>query len=94
MPRIITTSMKKTRRVIVVGDSLLRGAEGPVCQAPLTGQSAVSLGPRLRTSLGESLAWYCPWTTTHYWSSMRVVMKLQPKVQGNSKGLVMAGKGM
>ncbi|KFW72624.1 hypothetical protein AS28_04863, partial [Pygoscelis adeliae] len=31
-PRIMTASAKKKRRVIVVGDSLLRGTEGPICR--------------------------------------------------------------
>ncbi|GAB0181413.1 hypothetical protein GRJ2_000606600 [Grus japonensis] len=31
-PCIVTTSMRKKRRVIVVGDSRLRGTEGPMCQ--------------------------------------------------------------
>ena len=31
-PRLKTASSKKERRVIVVGDSLLRGTEGPVCR--------------------------------------------------------------
>ena len=30
-PRITTASTKKKRRVIVIGDSLLRGTEGPIC---------------------------------------------------------------
>ncbi|RMC06501.1 hypothetical protein DUI87_15937 [Hirundo rustica rustica] len=30
--RIITSNIKKKRRVIVVGDSLLRGTEGPICR--------------------------------------------------------------
>ncbi|KAM9663018.1 uncharacterized protein ACIBXB_016421 [Morphnus guianensis] len=31
-PRILTSSEKRKRRVIVVGDSLLRGTEGPICR--------------------------------------------------------------
>jgi len=31
-PRITTASAKKKRRVIVIGDSLLRGTEGPICR--------------------------------------------------------------
>ena len=31
-PRIRTASTKKERRVIVVGDSVLRGTEGPICR--------------------------------------------------------------
>ena len=31
-PRLKTASSKKERRVIVVGDSLLRGTEGPICR--------------------------------------------------------------
>ncbi|GAB0207770.1 mitochondrial enolase superfamily member 1 [Grus japonensis] len=33
MPRVVTTPTKKKRRVIVVGDSLLKGTEGPICRA-------------------------------------------------------------
>jgi len=29
-PRIMTAQAKKKRRVIVIGDSLLRGTEGPI----------------------------------------------------------------
>ncbi|XP_042671795.1 uncharacterized protein LOC122158835 [Centrocercus urophasianus] len=31
-PRLKTASSKKERRVVVVGDSLLRGTEGPICR--------------------------------------------------------------
>jgi len=31
-PYITTTSTRKKRRVIVVGDSLLKGTEGPICR--------------------------------------------------------------
>ena len=31
-PRLKTASTKKERRVIVVGDSVLRGTEGPICR--------------------------------------------------------------
>ena len=31
-PRITTAAAKKKRRVIVIGDSLLRGTEGPICR--------------------------------------------------------------
>jgi len=31
-PRITTASTKKKRRVIVIGDSLLRGTQGPICR--------------------------------------------------------------
>jgi len=54
-------------------------------QTLLLEKPAASLGPRLRTSLGNFLAWCCPWTVTHYCSSMWVVMKLQHIVQGKSK---------
>ncbi|GAB0208855.1 hypothetical protein GRJ2_003351200 [Grus japonensis] len=33
MPRVVTTPTKKKRRVIVVGDSHLKGTEGPICRA-------------------------------------------------------------
>jgi len=31
-PHVTTASAKKKRRVIVIGDSLLRGTEGPICR--------------------------------------------------------------
>jgi len=31
-PRITTASARRKRRVIVIGDSLLRGTEGPICR--------------------------------------------------------------
>ncbi|GAB0204581.1 hypothetical protein GRJ2_002923700 [Grus japonensis] len=33
MPRVVTTPTKKKRRVIVIGDSHLKGTEGPICRA-------------------------------------------------------------
>ncbi|GAB0209002.1 hypothetical protein GRJ2_003365900 [Grus japonensis] len=33
MPRVVTTPTKKKRRVIVIGDSLLKGTEGLICRA-------------------------------------------------------------
>ena len=34
-PCIKTASIKKKRRVVVIGDSLLRGTEGPICRPDL-----------------------------------------------------------
>ena len=34
-PRLETASVRKDRRVIVVGDSPLRGTEGPICGSDL-----------------------------------------------------------
>ena len=31
-PRLQTSSVRKERRVVVMGDSLLRGTEGPICR--------------------------------------------------------------
>jgi len=31
-PRLTTASTRKDKRVVVIGDSLLRGTEGPICQ--------------------------------------------------------------
>lgn len=84
-PRIMTTSMRKKRLVIVVGDSLLRGTEGPICWTdPLLGE-VCCLPRKLPPSLGNFLAWYGPRTIAHYCSSMWVAMKLQHIVQGQSK---------
>ena len=47
----------------------------------MSGKSAASLGPGLRTSLGNFLAWYGPWTITHYCSYTWVALKLQCIVQ-------------
>ena len=85
-PCITTTSTRKKRWVIVVGDSLLRGAEGRTCRTgPPLREPAASLGPGLRTSPGNFLAWYGPQTVTHYCSSTWLAMKLQRVVQGQSR---------
>ncbi|KAK4810861.1 hypothetical protein QYF61_008833 [Mycteria americana] len=48
-PRITTTSTKKKRCVIVVGDSLLRGTEGPICHADTSHREVCCLpGARVR----------------------------------------------
>ena len=48
-PRITTASAKKTRRVIVIGDSLLRGTEGPICRPdPSHGEVCCVPGARVR----------------------------------------------
>lgn len=45
-PHLKTASAKKDRRVIVAGDSLLRGTEVHVCQPnPAQGRCAASLRP-------------------------------------------------
>ena len=56
-PSITPSSVKKEGRVIVMGDSLLKGKEGPICCLP---------GARIRDIAGKSLAWYSPPTTTRY----------------------------
>lgn len=33
MPRIKTASIKKSKQVVVIGDSLMKGTEGPICRA-------------------------------------------------------------
>lgn len=50
------TSTRKERWVIVVGDSPLRGTEGPTCQTDTAFQELCCLSG-LRTSLGNFLAW-------------------------------------
>ena len=48
-PRIRTASTKKDRRVIVVGDSILRGTEGPICRPDPTRREVCCLpGARVR----------------------------------------------
>ncbi|EOA97796.1 PDZ and LIM domain protein 5, partial [Anas platyrhynchos] len=48
-PRIRTASTKKERRVIVVGDSVLRGTEGPICRPDPTRREVCCLpGARVR----------------------------------------------
>jgi len=48
-PRITTASAKKNRRVIVIGDSLLRGTEGPICRpAPSHREVCYLPGARVR----------------------------------------------
>jgi len=48
-PRITTASAKKKRRVIVTGDSLLRGTEGPICRPDPSHREVCSLpGARVR----------------------------------------------
>ena len=48
-PRLKTASSKKERRVIVVGDSLLRGTEGPICRPDPTRREVCCLpGARVR----------------------------------------------
>ena len=45
-PCIKTSSKKNPRKVIVVGDSILRGVEGPICRPDhFMGKSAASLRP-------------------------------------------------
>jgi len=48
-PRGTTASAKKKRRVIVIGDSLLRGTEGPICRPDPSHREVCSLpGARVR----------------------------------------------
>ena len=48
-PRIVTTSTRKKRRFIVVGDSLLRGTEGAICRAdPPLGEDCCLPGSRVK----------------------------------------------
>jgi len=51
----MTAPVKKKRRVIVIGNSLLRGTEAQYAdQTHPTGKSAATLGPRLGILLGSS----------------------------------------
>ena len=53
-PSITTVSKKKSRWVIVVGDSLLRGAEGPICPPdPLHREVCCLPGARVRDVLDK-----------------------------------------
>jgi len=48
-PRITTASAKKKRRVIVIGDSLLRGTEGLICRPDPSNREVCCLpGARVR----------------------------------------------
>ena len=48
-PRLRTASIQKDRRVIVVGDSILRGTEGPICRPDPTRREVCCLpGARVR----------------------------------------------
>ncbi len=49
-PCLKTASSRKERRVIVVGDSLLRGTEGPMCQPDPTRREVCCLPGALRRS--------------------------------------------
>ena len=82
-PHITTTSTRKKRWVIVVGGSLLRGTEGPICRTDPPLREVYYLpGARVKDSLGNFLASYGPRTIAHYYSSMWVAMKPQRVVQG------------
>ena len=53
-PCILTASEKRKRRVIVVGDSLLRGTEGPICSPDPCHREVCCLpGARLKDITGE-----------------------------------------
>jgi len=53
-PRIKTASAKKIRRVIVIGDSLLRGTEGPICRPDPSHREVCCLpGARVRDDAKE-----------------------------------------
>ena len=63
-----TKKTKKKRRVIVIGDSFLRGTEGPICRPdPSPGKSAASLGPGLGMLRRNSLVWCGLLITTPSW---------------------------
>ena len=48
-PRLQTSSVRKERRVVVMGDSLLRGTEGPICRPDPSHQEVCCLpGARVR----------------------------------------------
>ena len=48
-PRLKTASARKDRRVVVIGDSLLRGTEGPICRPDPTRREVCCLpGARVR----------------------------------------------
>ena len=54
-PCIMTALVNKKRRLIVIGNSLLRGTEAQYAdQTHPTGKSAATLGPRLGILLGSS----------------------------------------
>jgi len=48
-PHIVTAPVKKKRRVIVIGDSLLKGTEDPICRPDPSHREACCLpGARVR----------------------------------------------
>lgn len=48
MPRITATPTKKKRRVIVIGDSLLKGTKGPICHPDLQREVCYLRGARVK----------------------------------------------
>ena len=55
-PRILTASEKRKRRVIVVGHSLLKGTEGPICRPDPSHREVCCLpGARVKDITGELL---------------------------------------
>jgi len=60
-PRLKTASSRKERKMIVVGDSLLRGAEGPICQPNPTRREVCCLpGARVRDISRKLPRLICP----------------------------------
>jgi len=48
-PRLETASVRRERKVVVVGDALLRGMEGPICRPDLSHWEVCCLpGARIR----------------------------------------------
>ena len=72
---VITSSTRKKRRVLVVGESLLKATEALICSVDSHHSEVYSLEPRLGISSGHSPAWCTQQTTTHCWSSRQVGRK-------------------
>ena len=60
-PRLKTSSTRKDRRVVVIGDSLLQGTEGPICQPDPTRREVCCLpGARVRDIARRLPRLICP----------------------------------
>ena len=60
-PHLTTASTRKDRRVVVIGDSLLRGMEGPICHPdPTRREVCCLLGARVRDISRKLPGLICP----------------------------------
>lgn len=79
---ITTTGAKKERKVIVVGNSIMRGTEGSVSQLDLSHREIFCFpGAQVRESLDK----FSPLIITHCWLSGLATRTLMRQVLGESK---------